>query len=155
MYKNYYYDKTHIAIVIRSDFSSDGIKFFTKDDNVQQVGYMNYKQGTNIDAHVHNDMQRIIKGTPEVLIIKKGKIRLDLYNKDRQYLESTILNEGDIALLLDGGHGLKSLEDVEMIEVKQGPYLGVNDKERFPAVSEEEVIINDWVYSGFWTHIYE
>ncbi|MBQ9246757.1 hypothetical protein IJ182_10875 [bacterium] len=143
MFKNFYYNNNHIALVIRSNYSTEGIKFFTKDDNIQQVGYMSHKKGTEIDSHIHNEIQRVIKGTPEVLIIKKGKIRLDLYTREKEYIESTVLNEGDIVLLLDGGHGLKCLEDVEMMEVKQGPYLGVNDKERFPSISDDKVIIND------------
>ena len=66
-----------------------------------------------------------------------------MYSQEKEYIESTILEAGDIVFLPYGGHGLKCLEDVSMIEVKQGPYLGVNDKERFPEVSDEMVIINE------------
>ena len=42
-----------------------------------------------------------------------------------------LLNKGDIILLIKGGHGFSVIEDVKMIEVKQGPYAGDKDKIRF------------------------
>lgn len=37
----------------------------------------------------------------------------------------------DAILLIQGGHGFEVLEEVERIEVKQGPYVGEEDKTRF------------------------
>ncbi len=47
------------------------------------------------------------------------------------YIFSEILCSGDIILLSKGGHGFEVLEDIEMIEVKQGPYSGDKDKTKF------------------------
>ena len=66
-----------------------------------------------------------------MLLIKKGSLRVDFYDGSRNYLESRILAAGDVILLAAGGHGFEVLEEVEMIEVKQGPYAGDNDKTRF------------------------
>ena len=44
-------------------------------------------------------------------------------------------------MLVSGGHGFKVLEEVEMIEVKQGPYYGEQDKVRFEGISDDEVFM--------------
>ena len=130
-----------IAIIIRSQFSKDGIEFFTPNDFSQQLGYMKRKKGYQIDPHIHNSVSREIMLTQEVLFIKSGKVRVDLYDDHKKYYESRILNPGDIILLANSGHGITVLEESEMIEVKQGPYLEKDDKVRFDAVEEEKVII--------------
>jgi len=119
------------AIIIRSNYSEDGAHFFTPDDFSQQLAFMKHKKGHKIQSHNHKPIQRIIEYTKEVLIIKKGSLRVDFYNDDREFLESRVLNAGDIILLAHGGHGFEVLEDVEMVEVKQGPYAGDDDKIKF------------------------
>jgi len=143
MIKRFCSGNKQLAMVIKSNYSKEGIEFLTGDETSLQMGYMTHKKGAIVEAHVHNDIKRTISGTPEVLIIKKGKMRLDLYTDDRKYVESTILEEGDIVLLSSGGHGLKCLDNAEMIEVKQGPYAGVNDKVRYNGITDDEVIINE------------
>ncbi len=143
MIKQFFHNEKQIALVIKNNYRNDGIKFFTQDDSAQQIAFMSHPKDTIIKAHVHNEVERCVSFTQEVLIIKKGKLRLDLYSQEKEYIESTILEQGDIVFLPYGGHGLKCLEDVSMVEVKQGPYLGVNDKVRFPEIEDEKVVIND------------
>jgi len=81
--------------------------------------------------HVHNLVPREIKYTQEVLFVRRGKVKVDFYSKHKQHIGSRILSQGDVILLASGGHGFEMLEETEMIEVKQGPYLGVDDKEHF------------------------
>lgn len=132
-----------IAIIIRSNFKSKGIEFFTPDDFSQQLAYMNREKNYVIPPHVHNPVQRNVHYTQEVLFIKSGKVRVDFYDDNRNYLESTILNKGDVVLLAYGGHGFEMLEDTEIIEVKQGPYAGEMDKVRFDPVSNEKIILRN------------
>ena len=120
-----------IAIIIRNSFYSDGIEFFTPDDYSQQLGYMNRPKDYVIPPHVHNSVPREVHFTKEVLFIKSGKLRVDFYDDDQNYLESRILERGDVILLAFGGHGFQMLETTEIIEVKQGPYAGDADKTRF------------------------
>ena len=120
-----------IAIIIRDDYTNDGITFFTPDDFSQQLAYMSHKKGKIIDPHVHNKVVREVHFTQEVLIVKKGKIKVDLYDSDRKFLVEKVLGGGDIILLANGGHGFEVLEDAEFLEVKQGPYTGDKDKTRF------------------------
>ncbi len=120
-----------LAIILRSEYQEHGIKFFTPDDFPQQLGYMKHKKGHKIKPHLHNKIERVVNFTFEVLFIKSGKVRVNFYDLNKKYLDSNILNKGDVILLAFGGHGFEILEDSEMIEVKQGPYAGDDDKTRF------------------------
>ena len=120
-----------LAIILRTNYSADGIQFFTPNEFSQQLGYMNRPQGYVIPPHVHNPVVREVHFTKEVLFIKSGKVRVDFYDDNQNYLESHILKQGDIVLLAFGGHGFEMLEASEIIEVKQGPYAGEEDKTRF------------------------
>lgn len=132
------YDTSLLAIIIKQNFSEPGIHFFTPDDFSQQLAYMNHPAGKVIDPHVHNPVQREVFFTQEVLFLKKGRLRVDFYDQQRTYITSRILEAGDVILLAAGGHGFEALEEIEMIEVKQGPYAGDADKTRFAGVSAAE-----------------
>lgn len=120
-----------LAVIIRRDFCKPGIHFFTPDDFSQQLAYMNHPAGKVIDPHVHNPVPREVHFTQEVLLLKRGRLRVDFFDQEQNYLESRILEAGDVILLAAGGHGFEALEEIEMIEVKQGPYAGEMDKTRF------------------------
>ena len=130
---------TLMAVIIRSDFTERGIHFFTPGELSQQLAYMHHPPGKIIEPHVHNPVPREVKYTQEVLLIKRGKLRVDFYDQKQVYMESRILVAGDVILLADGGHGFEVLEEIEMVEVKQGPYAGDLDKRRFVGISSEKV----------------
>ena len=130
-----------IALVLRSSYEKQGIEFFTPNDFSQQLGYMNRPEGYVIPPHVHNPVPREVQYTKEVLFIKSGRVRVDFYDDDQTYLESRVLEAGDVILLAYGGHGFEILEPTEMIEVKQGPYAGDQDKTRFEGISADQAVI--------------
>jgi hypothetical protein len=132
-----------IGIIIRANFHSDGIEFFTPDMFSQQLGYMNRPAGYRIEPHVHNPVEREVLWTQEVLLIRSGRVRVDFYTDGKHYLESRILSGGDVILLAAGGHGFEMLEASEIIEVKQGPYSGDQDKTRFDPVRDEKVKLRE------------
>jgi len=84
-----------------------------------------------VKPHLHRSLERSIKGTSEVLLIKKGRCEVDIYNNVKETVATRELREGDILLLVDGGHGFRMLEDTVFVEIKQGPYTGLDEKERF------------------------
>lgn len=131
------------ALILRSGYHADGISFFTPGDFSQQLGYMNRPAGYSIAPHIHNPLPREVHLTNEVLFVKSGTIRVDFYDEDRQYLESSILGMGDVLFLAYGGHGFEMLEASEIIEVKQGPYAGESDKTRFDACLPNQLIIRE------------
>lgn len=120
-----------LAIIIRSDFKKEGIEFVTPNEYSQQLAYMNRPEGYRIQPHVHNPVHRELNDTMEVLFIRNGRVRIDFYDQDQNHLEDREVATGDTVLLASGGHGFTMLEATEMIEVKQGPYAGENDKTRF------------------------
>jgi mannose-6-phosphate isomerase-like protein (cupin superfamily) len=120
------------AIIVRGTFQEPGITFFSSPELSQQLAYMSHPQGKSIAPHRHNKVTREVHYTQEVLVIQKGKLQVDFYTEAEQYLESRILLAGDVILLCSGAHGFQVLEPLEMIEIKQGPYAGENDKTRFP-----------------------
>jgi mannose-6-phosphate isomerase-like protein (cupin superfamily) len=120
-----------IALVIGSRFEKDGIEFFTPANFSQQLAYMYHDIGMVIPPHIHNRVDREVQLTQEVLFVRKGRVRVDLFDKKQKLLTSVTLESGDVILLASGGHGFTMLEPTEMIEVKQGPYLGDRDKTRF------------------------
>jgi len=122
-----------LAMILRASFREPGIHFFTPGHYSQQLGYMHHPAGKKIVPHIHNICPRSITLTQEVLFIRKGRVRVDFYDQDRAYLESRVLETGDVILLASAGHGFEALEELEMIEVKQGPYMGDEDKTRFEA----------------------
>lgn len=141
MIENIYNGEEFLGLIIRNSYTTEGVSFFTGDDAPIQVAYMAHKEGKEILPHVHNAVKREIFFTSEVLLLKKGRLRVDFYTSNQEYLESRIIEKGDVILLACGGHGFQALEEIEMIEVKQGPYLGEMDKVRFNAVTAAEIKI--------------
>jgi hypothetical protein len=116
--------------IIRNSYSPSGTEFYTPESYSQQLGIIKYPKEGKIKPHYHNELVREVFYTQEVLVIRKGSVRVDLYNNSTlDFHSSVILNQGDTILLASGGHGFEMLDDCEMLEIKQGPYNGVtNDK---------------------------
>ena len=125
-----------IALIIRADYDEPGIHFFTPGSFSQQVAYMKHPPGHKIAAHIHNMLTRQVLYTQEVLFIRRGKVKVRLYDSSKGHVGDRILQTGNLILLCGGGHSFEILEDTSMIEVKQGPYAGENDKTRFEEAPE-------------------
>lgn len=122
-----------LAMIIRADTTCSGITFCTESHFSQQMGLMCHPTGHQIPPHVHMVVPREVTMTQEALFVRRGRVRVDFYDRDEQYLTSRELNALDVILLIDGGHGFEILDDAEIIEIKQGPYMGDQDKRRFIA----------------------
>ena len=126
-----------IAIIVYADYKTEGIHFFTPNNFSQQLASINRPKGHKIQAHVHKPVPRNVKYTQETLFIKKGRVRINFYDESKKYFDTRELKAGDVILLVSGGHDFTMLEDTEMIEVKQGPYAGNDDKERFEGIRDD------------------
>ena len=127
-----------LAVIISREFREPGVNFFTPADLSQQLAYIRHPTGKVIAPHVHMPVRREVHFTQEALVLKAGRMRVDFYDAAQTYLQSRILEAGDVVLLIEGGHGFEVLEDIEMIEVKQGPYVGERDVTRFAPVSRTD-----------------
>ncbi len=121
------------ALIMRKNYEPEGVNFVTSEDNPLQLGILKHQPGHKIEPHVHKSSPKTINEVHEVLHIAYGKVEAEFYESGGKKIGSTILNSGDTILLLSGGHGFNILEDSKIIEVKQGPYHGVEeDKEHLP-----------------------
>jgi len=130
-------------IIPGSHRRGEGTQFYTPGDHTLQVANIHRHGGQVIEPHVHNPVPRRITQTQEVFIVGEGKMRVDFYDQDRSYVESRILNKGDVYILIDGGHAFQALEETRMIEVKQGPYVGEGDKTHFTGLPADQTIIKE------------
>jgi len=120
-----------LAYIIRGDLMPSRTTFVTPPQFKQQVGFVVYPAGGEIQRHVHRPLSRHLIGTSEVLVVRRGRCEIDIYNDDRELVATRELREGDVMLMVGGGHGFHMLEDTVFLEVKQGPYTGQDEKERF------------------------
>ena len=111
----------------------DGLSFFSQDNEFIQVGSWNYNKDKVLLKHIHNEVERKVFRTQEVLYIVSGKIEAEIYDLNEKFIEKIEVSEGEILILLNSGHGYKILEDnTKVIEIKNGPYLGAEvDRRRF------------------------
>ena len=136
------YKKKLLALIVRGKYrNKKGVTFFTPNDATQQFGYMKHKKKYIIKPHVHKKRLTKILYTTEVILLLKGVLRVDFYASSKKYLFSKILREKDIVMLISGGHGFKVLKDIEMLEIKQGPYSLMKDKIKFENIDENEINI--------------
>lgn len=142
MIEKIYNKKKLYALIVRRNYKKmSGVNFFTDKDSTQQFGYMKHKRNYMILPHRHNKRKTKILLTTEVIVLLKGILRVDFYNEKEKYLFSKKLYANDLIMLSNGGHGFKVLKDVEMIEVKQGPYSLTMDKVKFEKVDEKKIYI--------------
>jgi len=136
------YNNKLFALIVRGKYrNKKGISFFTEDKDIQQFGYMNHKKNHIIKPHIHKRQTRKLLHTSEVILILKGILRVDFYDIKKKYLFSKKIKEKDIIMLVHGAHGFKVIKDVQMIEIKQGPYISKLDKIKFDGTNESKIKI--------------
>lgn len=119
------------ALIVRSSFDKEGVSFVTDDESPLQLGVLKHPRGFTIKPHVHKPASKTVTSIQEVLHVQYGKVRVGFHDDEGVQVASAVLAGGDTVLLISGGHGFEMLEDCKMIEVKQGPYEGVeHDKKR-------------------------
>lgn len=121
----YHYKKSLIGIKI-SDMAEGSIPI-TSPDQPLQIVTLKHKKSVYLKAHTHMPKERQTKHLQECLFVKRGKIKIDLYTTSKKYFQSLFLKEGQIFLLIEGGYGIHIIQDCEMFEFKNGPF--VEDKE--------------------------
>ncbi len=119
------------AIFMPKEYDKPGPHFFTPEEFSQQLGMLVHEKGKVVERHRHKLIKREIFQTQEVLILLRGQVQVEIFNDQGTELASILMNPGDSILLAQGGHRVEVLEDAKLIEVKQGPYAGFEDKEFF------------------------
>jgi len=120
-----------IAIIVRAEYEVKESHFITLENALQNVGFFTYKEGHIVKPHYHPNLQRTIYGTPEVVIMKAGKLKLLLFDNSQKFVKEVIIKKDDMFILISGGHGEEMLEDTTVLVVKQGPYIQHGEKVYF------------------------
>ena len=124
-------DGVILAKYIQSDDWKEGLSFYSYDEDFIQVGTWVYDSGKELLAHIHNEVERKVYWTQEVLYIRKGSIKAKIYDLDENLVDEIVAKEGDTLILLIGGHGYTILEDgTQVLEIKNGPYVGAEKDRR-------------------------
>ena len=120
-----------LAYILRPNPLPGQTTFITPPEFKQQVGFIVYPAGGEVKRHLHLPLERHLVGTSEVLVLQKGHCLADIYNDERELVATRELKAGDVMLMVGGGHGFRMLEDTVFLEIKQGPFLPVAEKEHF------------------------
>ena len=120
-----------LCYVIRENTQPKQTTFITPPEDKQQVGFIVYPKGSVIARHIHKPLERHIKGMAEVLVVRSGHCQIEVYDEQKSLVAVRDLYQNDVVLMVGGGHGFRIKEDTVLLEIKQGPYLGVVDKELF------------------------
>jgi len=124
-------DGRPLTYIIRAGRLPDKTTFLTPPEFKQQVGFVVYPNGGEVPCHLHRNLERKLVGTSEVLVVQKGRCLADIYDEEKNLVATRELGPGDLILMVGGGHGFRMIEDTVFLEVKQGPYTGLDEKERF------------------------
>ena len=126
-------DNIVLARLVKAEDWNEGLGFYSKDEEVIQVGTWQYNSGKQLMKHIHNEVDRVITRTNEVLYVVSGAVKAFIYDLDENLVEELTVNTGDTLILLDCGHGYEIMADnTKVIEIKNGPYLGAEtDRRRF------------------------
>lgn len=127
------YKKRTICRIFSMNKIDKSLAFYSDNSEFLQVGTWNYDNGVTLQRHIHNILPRQINRTNELIVVMNGRIRLDLYSIEKEFIRSFELKSYDVAILMECGHGYEILEDnTKVLEVKNGPYFGPDlDRERF------------------------
>ena len=117
-----------LAILVGASFSPPTTSFITSPEHMQQVGFVVYPEGGEIEPHTHKPISRELVGTSEVIRVQKGRCEIDLHYNGKVVATRTLV-AGDLIIFIAGGHGFRMLADTILLEIKQGPYYGVDEKE--------------------------
>jgi hypothetical protein len=120
-----------LCVLIDTSHLPECTTFLTPADFKQQVGFVVYPAGGEVSRHVHMPLERHLVGTSEVILVMKGHCLLDIYNDRHELITTRELDPGDLMLMVGGGHGFRMMDDTVLLEIKQGPYTGVEEKELF------------------------
>ena len=124
-------DGQTLCYVVRENTKPGQTTFIAPPEGKQQVGFIVYPKGGVIARHMHKPLERHIIGMAEVLVVRSGHCQIEVYDEQKNLVALRDLYQGDVVLMVGGGHGFRIKEDTVLLEIKQGPYLGVDDKELF------------------------
>lgn len=118
------YDGTKYAEIIWADTTVGKTTFYSPAESSFQFGLLAHEAGFVEPPHYHNPVTRTVKDLQQMFVVQKGKVAVQLYKEDGEYITEIVLKTGDAIVLIHGVHAIRVIEDMQCISVKQGPYMG-------------------------------
>ena len=125
------YNGIQYAEVIWADTRVEKTTFFSPPESSFQFGLLAHQAGFFEAAHVHKPVTRTINDLQQMFVVQKGIVAVQLYGDDGRLLREIVLHPGDAIALVHGAHGIRVIEDMQCISVKQGPFLGTEHDKIF------------------------
>lgn len=122
------HDGEQYALVVKSSYKPNELDFLTQDSDLFQAGFISREAGYVVNKHSHNAFNTTIDYVSEFIFVRSGKIRVDMFSAPDNLIESIELETGDFILHKKGIHEVIFLEDSQVLEIKQGPYMGLSSK---------------------------
>jgi len=122
--KVFKHNRQVVGILIRK--FNNGVTPITKETESLQVLTLKHKKGVSVKPHTHVPKKRMTGSLQECLVVRKGKIKIDLYTTNKKLFASVFVKVGEAFLFVSGGHAVTVIEDAEIFEIKNGPFA--NDK---------------------------
>jgi len=119
-----------LAIIIRKNFGKKGINFISEPENPFQIGILNHRSGYVVKSHIHNKITKKNNLNQEFLFIILGEVEAKFYD-NKKLVKTTIIKGGDALLQIEGGHGFRILKPSKIIELKQGPFYGIEKEKTY------------------------
>jgi hypothetical protein len=117
------------AEIIRKNVQVEKTTFFSPAESSMQIGLLAHEKGFKEIPHYHKQVKRTIHDLQQMLMVQRGKVAIDFFDDNKKIFSTVTMEEGDAVLIMSGTHSLRSLEDMQCISIKQGPFLGdENDK---------------------------
>ncbi len=131
-----------LALVLtpRDYVKGEGKRFFSDPSDALQVGSLAFLKGSTVEAHRHLPKPRGDIDPVEVIIVLIGVATASVYDDAGRFVESVMLNVGDMLIQRGGGHGFSfPVRDTVLLEIKCGPYLD-RESDKMPLLG---VVVND------------
>jgi hypothetical protein len=120
-----------LAYVVRAATKPERTTFVTPPDAPFQLGFIVYPKGGEVARHFHKPVERHLTSTSEAILVRAGACEVDFFDDAHALIATVPLGVGDLVMTLAGGHGYRMTDDCVLMEIKQGPYPGLDEKERF------------------------
>ena len=120
-----------LCIIVKAPTNLDKTTFVTPENLNLQVGFVVYKAGEKVPRLYHKEIERAVSNTSEVISVRLGSCNVQIYDDSQNLVADRRLDVGDIIIFVGGGHGFRMNKDTVLSEVKQGPYIGIDEKTNF------------------------
>ena len=120
-----------LCIIVKAPTYLERTTFVTPENLNLQVGFVIYKAGEEVPRHYHKEIERTVSSTSEVINVRVGSCNVQIYDDSQNLVADRRLDVGDIVIFVGGGHGFRMNKDTVLSEVKQGPYIGIDEKTNF------------------------